>query len=78
MDQDKYIFPQEIIENTAEFHFHSHNSSSKAIYQVILLLLIIAFLGLFFIKVDVNVKSAGLFRPVAERNDIKPLVSARL
>jgi multidrug resistance efflux pump len=78
MDQDQYIFPQEIIENTAEFHFHTHSSSSKTIYQAILVLLTLAFLGLFLIKVDVNVKSAGIFRPVAERNDIKPLVSGRV
>ncbi|WP_158796584.1 HlyD family secretion protein [Pedobacter sp. L105] len=78
MDHDKYIFPQEFIENTAEFHFHTHNSGTKVIYQTLLLVLIIVFLGLFFIKVDVNVKSTGLFRSVEERNDIKPLVSGRI
>lgn len=78
MDQEHYIFPQEFIENTAEFHFHSHNSGTKIIYQAILLLLIVFFLGLFFIKVDVNVKSTGLLRSVEERNDIKPLVAGRI
>lgn len=78
MDHHKYIFPQEIIENTAEFHFHSHHSTTKIIYQTLLAVLIFAFLGLFFIKVDVNVKSTGLFRPLEERNDIKPLVSGRI
>lgn len=78
MDQNKYIFPQEIIENTAEFHFHSHHSGTRVIYQAILLMLLCSFLGLFFIKVDVNVKSTGLFRPIEERNDIKPLVSGRI
>ena len=78
MEQSKYIFPQEIIENTADFHFHSHSSSTRIIYQLILGMLVIAFSGLFFIRVDVNVKSAGLFRPVEERNDIKPLVSGRI
>jgi multidrug resistance efflux pump len=78
MDQNKYIFPQEIIENTAEFHFHTHHSGTRVIYQAMLLALLGAFLGLFFIKVDVNVKSTGLFRPVEERNDIKPLVSGRI
>lgn len=78
MEQRNYIFPQEIIENTADFHFHSHSSSTRIIYQIILGMLVLGFSGLFFIRVDVNVKSAGLFRPVEERNDIKPLVSGRV
>lgn len=78
MKSDNYIFPQEIIENTAEFHFHSHHSRSKVIYQTILILLFIAFLSLFFIKVDVNVKSMGRCRSVEEKGTIKPLVSGRI
>ncbi|MET1055899.1 MAG: HlyD family efflux transporter periplasmic adaptor subunit [Pedobacter sp.] len=78
MNQDQYIFPQEIVENTAEFHFQTHRSGTTVIYQAILVLLFAAFLGLFFIKVDVNVKSNGLFRPVSERNEIKSLVSGRI
>ena len=78
MNQDQYIFPQEIVENTAEFHFHTHRSATTVIYQVMLLVLFSVLLGMFFIKVDVNVKSTGLFRPVSERNDIKSLVSGRI
>jgi multidrug resistance efflux pump len=78
MNQDQYIFPQEIVENTAEFHFHTHRSGTTVIYQAMLLVLFAALLGMFFIKVDVNVKSTGLFRPVSERNDIKSLVSGRI
>jgi len=78
MDSDKYIFPKEIIENTAEYHFHSHNSYTKVIYQVILVVLVISFFAIFLIKVDVNVKSTGLFRPTAERNEIKPLIAGRI
>lgn len=78
MNQDQYIFPQEIVENTAEFHFHTHRSATTVIYQVMLLVLFSVLLGMFFIKVDVNVKSMGLFRPVSERNDIKSLVSGRI
>jgi len=78
MDQEKYIFPQEFIENTAEFHFHSHNSGTKIIYQAILFVLTAGIFGLFFIKVDVNVRATGLFRSVEEHNDIKPLVAGRI
>lgn len=78
MDNEKHIFPQEIIENTAEYHFHAHNSFGKTIYQVILVALTLAFGAIFFIKVDVNVRSTGIFRPEAERNEIKPLISGRI
>ena len=78
MDSEKYIFPKEIIENTAEYHFHSHNSRTKIIYQVLLIVLLVAFISMFLIRVDVNVKSTGLFRPTAERNEIKPLVAGRI
>ncbi len=78
MDSDKYIFPQEIIENTAEYHFHSHNSLTKVIYQTILVVLLMVFFAIFFIKVDINVKSAGIFRSSAERNEIKPLIAGRI
>ncbi|WP_129716913.1 HlyD family secretion protein [Pedobacter sp. SYP-B3415] len=78
MENEKYIFPREVIENTAEFHFHVHNSYTRVIYRAVLLALFAAVLALFFIRVDVNVKSAGLFRPVNERNEIKPLVSGRV
>lgn len=78
MDSDKFIFPQEVIENTAEYHFQSHSSLTKVIYQVILLVLFVSFLCLFFLKVDVNVKSTGIFRPTQERNEIKPLIAGRI
>jgi multidrug resistance efflux pump len=78
MDQKHYIFPKEIIENTAEFHFHSHNTYSTAIYKAVLVFLVAAVLAILFIKVDVNVKSTGMFRSVEERNDIKPLINGRI
>lgn len=78
MDSDKFIFPQEVIENTAEYHFHSHHSVTKIIYQVLLVALVIGLLAIFFIKVDVNVRSTGIFRPVEERNEIKPLITGRI
>ena len=78
MDQNRYIFPQEIMENTAEFHFHSHHSYTKIIYQAVLVTMVLAFLMLLFVKVDVNVKGQGLFRPIGERNEIKPLVAGRI
>ena len=78
MEHQHYIFPQEIIENTAEYHFQYHRSPTKIIYQCLLIFLALVLLTIFFVKVDVNVKSTGLFRPVQERTDIKPLISGRV
>jgi multidrug resistance efflux pump len=78
MEHRHYIFPEEIIQNTAEYHFQRHNSASKIIYQVILVSLTVAILAMFFVKVDVNVRSAGIFRSMQERNEIKPLVAGRI
>ncbi|RZJ71301.1 MAG: HlyD family efflux transporter periplasmic adaptor subunit, partial [Flavobacterium sp.] len=61
-----------------EYHFHSHHSVTKIIYQVLLVALVIGLLAIFFIKVDVNVRSTGIFRPVEERNEIKPLITGRI
>ncbi|TDO24455.1 HlyD family secretion protein [Pedobacter duraquae] len=78
MEHQHYIFPQEIVENTAEYHFQRNRSTTLIIYQLILLFLTCALLAIFFVKVDVNVQSTGLFRPIQERTDIKPLISGRV
>jgi len=78
MEHRHYIFPEEIIQNTAEYHFQRHNSASKIIYQIILVSLTVAIFAMFFVKVDVNVRSAGIFRSMQERNEIKPLVAGRI
>lgn len=78
MEHKHYIFPQEIVENTAEYHFQRNRSNTQVIYQCLLVFLLVVLLCIFFVKVDVNVKSTGLFRPLQERTDIKPLVSGRI
>jgi HlyD family secretion protein len=72
------IFPPEILEFTSDYHFHQHNTRSSIVYQLVMLIMIVAFLSLFVIAVDVSVKSAGLIRSVDDRNEIKALVSGRL
>lgn len=78
MSKNNQIFPQEIIENTAEFHFHSHHTLHQRVYQAVLGALVLGLLVIFFVKVDVNVQGAGLYRPLAERNEIKPLIAGRI
>lgn len=72
------IFPPEILEYTADYHFHRHHTRSGLVYQVMILMAIIGFIGLFIIVVDVSVKSTGIIRATDDRNEIKALVSGRL
>ncbi|SDE99235.1 HlyD family secretion protein [Dyadobacter soli] len=72
------IFPPEILEYTADYHFHKHHTRSGVVYRVMILMTIIAFIGLFVIAVDVSVKSTGIIRATDDRNEIKALVSGRL
>jgi membrane fusion protein, peptide pheromone/bacteriocin exporter len=72
------IFPPEILEYTSDYHFHQHHTRSNLIYQLLMLILIVAFISLFLIAVDVSVRSTGVIRSSDDRNEIKALVSGRL
>ncbi|RZM05845.1 MAG: HlyD family secretion protein, partial [Pedobacter sp.] len=50
---------------------------SQLIYTSVLLAVVICLAALPFIYVDVSVQAAGLIRPIAERSEIKSLVSGR-
>lgn len=69
------IFPSGVIENSAEKHFHDYHPHTRAIYLVVLGALVVAFISLFYIKVDISVSSAGAFRALAERSEIRASVS---
>jgi len=71
----KRIFPVEIIEYSAENHFHQHHTCTLVIYQTVL---IAGFISLFFIEVSVNVTGGGIFRPMVERSAIKSPVNGKL
>ncbi|RYC67303.1 HlyD family secretion protein [Spirosoma sordidisoli] len=51
---------------------------SQLIYTSVLVAIAVALASLPFIVVDVSVQASGLVRPVAERSDVKPLVSGRV
>lgn len=69
--ENKKIFPPEIVEYSVEKHFSEYNPKSKALYLVVLGLLLVFFILLFLIKVDVSVRSTGIIRPLQERTDIR-------
>ncbi len=77
MDKNE-IFPAEFMSLTTEYHFHKYDPRTSIIYRLVLGATLLAIVAMFFIKVNVNVKSAGVIRSPTEHNEIKTLVSARV
>lgn len=77
-DNNKNIFPAEIAEYSAEYHFQQNHTNTLIIYQIVVGAVIVIFISLFFIKVDVSVNSAGIIRPIGERDQVKSPVSGRV
>src|SRR5690606_27327355 len=74
----KKLFPTEIVEFTAEYHFNKHNPRTIIVYQLLLLLVVGAIVSLFMVKVDVSVKGMGVLRAVQEDHAIEAIVSGRI
>lgn len=72
------LFPAEIAEFTAEYHFNKHNPGTLVIYQLLLLLLVVSCVALFVIEVDVSVRGGGILRAVQENHSVKAIVSGRI
>jgi multidrug efflux pump subunit AcrA (membrane-fusion protein) len=78
MHNDKNIFPAEIAEYSAEYHFQQNHTNTLIIYQIVLSAIVVIFISLFIIRVDVSVNSAGIVRPIGERDEVKSPVSGRV
>jgi multidrug resistance efflux pump len=70
------IFPAEIAATSLEKHIHDYRSRSPVLYLLLLGLFIIAIILLFIIRVDISIRSNGIFKPARERIEIRSLVSA--
>ena len=74
----KEIFPKEILERSVEVHEFSHHTKSKAIYSLILLMLLSAFVLLPFIFIDVYVSARGIIAPDEKRITMAPIQSGKV
>lgn len=72
------IFPAEFMSMTTEYHFHKYNPRTSIIYRMVLGLVLLAIISMFFIKVNISVKSAGVITSSTGQDEIKTLVSARV
>lgn len=61
------IFPKEILDNTTEVFRFKHSTSSKIIYTVLLLSIILIIVLLPIIKVDVYTSARGILKPIKNR-----------
>lgn len=72
------IFPDSVINQSAEKLFYENSQISHLIYITVLAMLIIAFVLLFYIRVDIGIKSVGVIKPKGERTLIKTPSSGRV
>lgn len=72
------LFPVEVIEHSAFTWLPRVSVRSQVIYATVLLAVLLSLLALPFIKVDVSVKSAGIVRPITEKNELRSLVAGTI
>ena len=65
------LFPPEIIENTVECYHARISTRSKAIYSLILIMLLLAFASLPLVQVDISSQSRGVIRSPYENTTIQ-------
>jgi HlyD family secretion protein len=65
------LFPPEIIENTVECYHARISTSSKAIYGLILILILIVFISLPLVYIDISSQSRGIIRSPYENTTIQ-------
>ena len=75
MSKQFQLFPPEIIENTTEAYLPNVAVRNQFIYILALLMVVGALLSTPFVFVDVSVQSNGIIRTVAEKSEVRSLVS---
>lgn len=75
---NKKIFPSEIMQYSVELHYQQRHTRSKIIYLTVLIFFIVAFISLFFIRVNVSVNSSGMLTAATERNIVRTPVNGQI
>lgn len=76
MPESNRIYPSAGASFYIEKHYRDHRNGSLVLYYLLLGIFIIAFILLFILRVDISVRSIGLFRSARERTEIRSLVAA--
>lgn len=72
------LLPDTFLENTKHLYLPEVQARSKLLYGVVLLAVVVAAGATFFIQVDVSFSASGALRSVAEKTEIRTLVSGRV
>ena len=75
---DNQMFPEEIVQFSAEGHFHKNNVRGKPVYFAAIILLICSFIALPIIKVDVTFSTRGILRTAENSTRITVPVSGMI
>jgi multidrug resistance efflux pump len=76
MAESNRIYPSTAASFYIEKHYRDNRNGSLVLYYLLLGLFMIAFILLFILKVDISVRSIGIFRSDRERTEIRSLVAA--
>ena len=76
MPESNRIYPSAGASFYIEKHYRDHRNGSLVLYYLLLGIFITAFILLFILRVDISVRSTGLFRSPRERTEIRSLVAA--
>jgi membrane fusion protein, peptide pheromone/bacteriocin exporter len=63
------------LQDTAIWYLSPMRRAGYVIYWLVIVLFLLGFLSLFFIRVDISIPATGVIRPMNERTDIKSPVS---
>lgn len=69
------LFPNKLLLNTSINYLPKIKSSNYILYLCIVLGIMAAIIVLPFITTDISVKTTGITRPIAERTEVKPVIS---
>jgi membrane fusion protein, peptide pheromone/bacteriocin exporter len=76
MPEPSRIYPANAASHYIEAHYRNNRNGSLVLYWLLLGLFIIAIILLFILRVDISVRSAGMFKSARERTEIRSLVAA--
>ena len=69
------LYPSQLIASSTESFLREVSVRSQVIYITVVVTVLGALVALPFIRVDVTVQSAGIIRPLGERNELRSLVA---
>jgi len=72
------LLPDSFIDNTTHLYLPKVKARSMVLYALVLVAVIVVGIAAFFIKIDVSFTATGAIRSVAEKTEVRSLVSGRV